>query len=78
MKPTVGRMVHYNPHSSDPGFDSSGTQRYAATIAHVWSDNLVNLMVIDPNGATFPRGSVTLVDPTYIPTLGQCEWPVRV
>ena len=48
MTPTVGRVVYYN---------DNGSMR-AAIIAHVWSENCVNLMVCDQNGNPSGRTSV--------------------
>jgi hypothetical protein len=62
MRPTVGRIVNY--HSE---FD--GTVQ-AAIIAHVWSDNCVNLSVLDLNG--IPRGVTSVVQGT---DKRQWEWP---
>ena len=51
MKPTVGRVVYYN--------DNNGAHQIAAIIAHVWNDECVNLMVIDRNGNSSGKTSVT-------------------
>jgi len=50
MTPTVGRVVYYN----------EGAEQYrAAIIAYVWSDTMVNLMIIDPDGNPYSRTSVS-------------------
>ena len=51
MKPTIGRVVYYK--------DSTGAHQSAAIIAHVWNDECVNLMVIDRNGNSSGKTSVT-------------------
>lgn len=44
MTPTVGRVVYYNQGTkADP-------KLLASIISCVWNENMVNLMVIDPNG----------------------------
>lgn len=79
IKPTVGRVVWFHP------FENSGEanfarhqdgQPYAAIIAHVHGDRLVNLSVFDANGASHPRTSVALVqDGEPSPRGGfYCEW----
>lgn len=55
IKPTVGRVVWY--YERPPG---DGDQPLAAHIAYVHSDALVNLMVIDANGESLSKTSVTL------------------
>jgi hypothetical protein len=67
IKPTVGRVVWYLPHSSssDTGFavhpgEAQG-RPYAAIIAHVWHDGMVNLSVFDAHGVPHSRTSVTLI-----------------
>ena len=53
MVPTVGRVVYYNQGTvEDP-------KRLASVIAWVWSETLVNLMVIDPNGVPSGKTSVS-------------------
>ena len=54
-----------------PGSDETR----AAIIAHVFNDRLVNLCVIDANGATLSRTSVQLLqgdDP--VPPTMHCQW----
>jgi len=58
IKPTVGRVVWYRPNAHDDLYGSD--QPLAAHVAYVWSDTMVNLMVIDHNGGTHPRTSVVL------------------
>lgn len=79
IKPTIGRVVWFRPSQTtvDPGFASHGNdQPYAAMIAHVHSDRLVNLSVFDANGTAHSRTSVELVqDGDAVPGCGYyCEW----
>ena len=52
MNPTVGRVVYFN----------NGTQGdpklLASIVSWVWSETVVNLMVIDPNGNPLSKTSV--------------------
>ena len=79
IKPTVGRVVWFHPSefTGEAGFARHPDgQPYAAIIARVWSNILVNLTVFDANGAAHSRTSVPLVqdgggapqDDSY------CEW----
>lgn len=75
ITPTVGRVVWYRPNELDPiRLDSK--QPLAALVTYVHSDNMVNLVVFDPNGTAAGRTSVTLVQDGD-PILGgssYCEW----
>ena len=52
MSPTVGRVVYYNQGTKeDP-------KLLASIIAFVWSESMVNLMAIDPNGNPVSKTSV--------------------
>ncbi len=75
IKPTNGRVVWYTP-SNHQGHIAYGGQPLAAQIAHVHSDKMVNLMVIDSNGVTHPITSVDLIqDGEQKPHGGfYCEW----
>lgn len=77
IKPTVGRVVWYQPHFSDDTLRVfSNNQPLAAHVAYVHNDRLVNLMVIDPNGNPQPRTSVVLLqegDARDVET-SFCEW----
>lgn len=65
IKPTVGRVLWYWPTTQDvtegmfayPGSD----QPFAATVAFVHSDHMVNLQVTDHRGACHEKRSVTLL-----------------
>lgn len=64
ISPTPGRIVWFFPGPHDPlqSFPSvrSG-EALAGHVAKVWSDTMVNLMVIDPDGHPHGRTSVHLV-----------------
>lgn len=65
IPPTVGRVVWFYPsaNSAEGGFarHADGGGPYAALVAHVWSDYMVNLSVFDANGTPHSRTSVTLL-----------------
>ena len=70
IKPTVGRVVLYNP------LEEAGQNiRHVALIAEVHSDVLVNLACFDSNGVPYHRQNVTLIQDSIVePLNGQCEW----
>ncbi|RJP48789.1 MAG: hypothetical protein C4586_08745 [Anaerolineaceae bacterium] len=69
IKPTVGRVVWYWPAGAKV------EQPFAATVAYVHSDHMVNLSVIDANGHQFPAMSIPLVqDNEETPGLPYCCW----
>jgi hypothetical protein len=74
IKPTVGRVVLYHPeiHEGAQGFD----QPFAAIVCHVHGDRLVNLVVFDANGHSFPKTSVVLKqdDGEAVPGRPYAEW----
>lgn len=76
--PTVGRVVWFYPapKSGEAGFacnESGGP--YAAIIARVWNDSMVNLAVIDANGTLHSRTSVHLVQgDEAAPDSAFCGW----
>lgn len=78
IKPTVGRVVLFHPaiNSVEPGFAVYGRGPLAAIVAHVWSDDCLNLTVFDSNGAAHSRTSVPLIqDDALVPYQGYyCEW----
>ncbi len=75
IKPTNGRVVLYTPPKSSDLPHSFG-QTLAALIAHVHSDKMVNLMVIDANGHPHSITSVDLIqEGDTKPEWGNyCEW----
>lgn len=68
IKPTVGRVVWFWPAGAKV------EQPFAATIAYVHSDSMVNLSVIDANGNQFAATSITLVQENGGTTLPYCCW----
>ena len=54
QEPSVGRIVRYIPQGDAP------VAYYAALIVHVWSAQMVNLVIWDSNGVTSARTSVSL------------------
>lgn len=81
ISPTPGRVVWYYPtpwpasqQNSDPLVFNTD-QPFAAIVASVRSDRLVNLMVIDPNGNPHARASITLMqDGDAVPATPYCAW----
>lgn len=61
IKPTVGRVVWYTPSNDQRIKGEPDDQVCAAIITYVWSDTMVNLMVMTPNGAPYGVTSVDLV-----------------
>lgn len=75
ITPTVGRIVWYFPTVHD-GMLSRGDQPFAAQVVFVHNDRMVNLLVTDHLGNTYPRERITLVqegDP-HPSKGGHCEW----
>lgn len=74
IKPSIGRVVLFHPAPTDPIAFSD--QPLAAHVAYVWSERLVNLLVIDSNGGTHARTSVTLLQDDETAAVGQsyAEW----
>lgn len=57
--PEVADVVLYHPApDGDRELASGHDQPLAAIVTHVWSDWCVNLMVLDADGATYPRRNV--------------------
>lgn len=73
ITPTVGRKVWYRPSAFDmkgPGaMTSAGQQPLDATVIAVWGDRMVNLLVVDVVGKTFPKLSVTLMQDGDAPNM---------
>lgn len=64
ISPTVGRVVWYRPSDNDTRVAMAvrpGIQPLAAIVTHVFDDHLVNLVVFDHDGNSYPRTSVHLV-----------------
>lgn len=79
IPPTVGRVLWYYPalRSGESNFavHADGGGPYAAIIAHVWSETMVNLTVFDANGAPHSRTSVTLIQDDDVATDNAfCGW----
>lgn len=75
IKPTVGRVVLYKPHSHERFAGDDGSQRWPAIVTNVWGDTCVNLTVFNPNGeAVGGRTSVMLAQDDQEPQDGWCEW----
>lgn len=79
IPPTVGRVVWFYPSllTGEAGFaPPSEGKPLAAIVAHVWNDHMVNLAVLDANGASHPRTSVPMIhEGEPAPTGGFfCEW----
>ena len=60
IAPTIGRIVEFYPALASQYAFSAGLP-HAAIVAAVLNDRLVNLMVIDGNGAPFGRTRVALL-----------------
>lgn len=71
IKPTVGRVVLYWPTVNERAFHH--VQPFAAQIAHVWGDDVVNLSIIDECGKQFSRDSVRLAQGREARD-GECGW----
>ncbi len=73
IKPTVGRVVWY--YENGEAQVKAGEQPFAALIAHVWGDGMVNLAVFTANGVNQSRTSVNLLqEGDVIPTHSFCTW----
>ena len=74
IKPTVGRVVWYNPGKIYVGPDPRG-QPHAGIVTYVHSDSCVNLALFDSNGVAYSRTSVTLFQgDTDRPSGAYAEW----
>lgn len=74
IKPTVGRVVLFQPSTKDAPADKlcqNGSEPLAAIVTCVWSDSCINLAVFDANGQSHNRTSVPLIQgDTPAPTDG--------
>ncbi len=68
IKPTIGRVVWFYP-------EDGMLQPYAALIAYVWSDVMVNLAFFDTDGIAHNATSVQLYQgEDFKPSCFYCEW----
>lgn len=83
IKPTVGRKVWYRPTAFDKsgpgGMHAALDQPLDATVVYVHSDRMVNLLVVDHMGRSFPKTSVQLLQEGDTPPAvtgggGYAEW----
>ena len=74
QNPTVSRIVHFFPASSDP----LGPGPLAAIVSRVWSPTCINLGVFDGNGNSHSRTSVLFhQEGAPKPAVGYATWPAR-
>lgn len=78
IKPTIGRKVWYRPSGQDhdPMHVIDLNVPMDATVVYVWSDHMVNLLIIDHVGNQHTRTSIHLVQPgdEARPANGYAEW----
>jgi hypothetical protein len=72
MKPTVGRVVHYQSYGTPKGEYKS--QPIAAVVTKVGEDDTVGLAILNPTGMFFN----TAVPFSEEPKAGHWNWPPRV
>ncbi len=73
IKPTIGRVVWYQPHDDDHRRPLD-EQPCAAIIAYVHSDELVNLCVLGHDGVPESKLDVPLVQDGEDCPPGSCQW----
>jgi hypothetical protein len=74
IEPTIGRVVHYEPHPGDPGYNVSPGTR-AAIIAGINDDGTLNLAVFDRLGHIGSVRNIPLVqDGETAPETGYAHW----
>lgn len=61
IMPTVGRVLWYRPSLFDDVISEPHNQPLAAIVAHVHNSRLVNLVVFDMHGNSFPKQGIQLV-----------------
>ncbi len=72
IKPTIGRVMWYWPAK-----EHRGEQPWAAIVTFVHNDNMVNLVVWNPNSDGQPKSSVPIVQDGSPHTVGDSpyvEW----
>lgn len=75
QKPSVGRIVHYQPTNEQQG--KKDGQPYPAIITHVWGDDCVNMEI--NNDRSFPfNGDRCMTSVMRGDGRGQWQWPPRV
>lgn len=67
MKPTIGRVVHYQ------SYNENGACAYAAIITQVNEDESVELATFGPNSVYFQHN----VKQAEVPTESHWNWPVK-
>lgn len=72
MKPSIGRVVHYQSYGT-PGGEFQPSPR-AAVVTDVLEDGKVSLCVLNPSGMFFNQG----VPFSEEPKPGHWRWPPRV
>ena len=72
MKPTVGRIVHYQSYGT-PGGEYKPLPRAAVITEVEDGTNTVGLCVLNPTGQFFNRGTPFAEQPTP----GHWNWPAR-
>lgn len=73
IAPTNGRVVWYTPLPGDSSLARCSDQPMTALIVHVFSDELVSLVVFDHRGTSHNKPSVTLAQDRE-PRVGECGW----
>jgi len=75
ISPTVGRVVLYHPPESERIAGQPNDQPLDAHVTYVWSDRLINIMAVTPNGVPYGATSVVLIqDDDPRPPGRFCEW----
>ncbi len=74
IKPTVGRVIYVRSPGLNMG-TGPDSQPFAALIAYVFSDTLINVGGIDNNGVPFNLTSVQLIPSTDDHPALPCEFP---
>ena len=74
ISPTVGRVVWYHPSDDQRIEGQPSDQVCAAIVTYVWSDTMVNLTVLTPNGVPYGVTLVTLVQDGAKTGGRWCEW----